>query len=119
VLDGRPGPKFDAVFFPLFSPDSHHLTYGARRGDKELIVYDHEVGPEYDEIRRSAVVFSDDGRHWVYQARRDNRWRVVIDGWPGPEFDTVILRRPQSGRAVHYLAIKNARLYRVTHRSPE
>jgi len=32
VVDDQPGPEFDEVAAPVFSPDGNQVTYGARKG---------------------------------------------------------------------------------------
>jgi Tol biopolymer transport system component len=57
VRDGQAGRVFDDIEtfghwsgYSMFTPDSGHVVYQARRGGKESIVVDDQPGPEYDSV---------------------------------------------------------------------
>jgi rRNA maturation protein Nop10 len=71
--------EFDDVGQPVFSPDSRHWAYRARRGKKrELFILDGKEGPEFEEVTKP--VFSPDSRRLAYFAKRGKKWRMVVDG---------------------------------------
>ena len=89
VCDGKEGPGFDRFLQPVFSPDSKHLAYQGRRGDRNHMVLDGELGPAYDGIYRLPL-FSRDSKRLAYLARRDDKeYFIVCDGKEGPAYQEV------------------------------
>ena len=85
VLDGKPGPEFDAygVNDLWFSDDGRHLAYvvvGAS-GDRDQLVFDHNIGRLYDWIYPASVKVLDD-RNVEFTARDGNRWVRVLETVP-------------------------------------
>lgn len=78
VVGDKPGPEFDAVDEPVFSPDGKMVAYRAKRRTKQFIVANDKEGPGFDWV--SAPVFSSNGRQAAYVAA-DGRelWLKVID----------------------------------------
>jgi Tol biopolymer transport system component len=79
VVDGQPGPDYDVIFMPEFSPDGKHVAYVAKRGEKLLVVVDGQSGVEYDGLNIGAPSFVRKGDpHFrpddvlEYLAARDN-----------------------------------------------
>src|SRR3990172_2947025 len=103
VLDGDPGPAYEEVGEPIFSPDSQHLLYPAKRGKKWVAVVDgEEQGPEMNEIWLgdlwAGVQLLVTGLPWahfhhqvgpIYVGRVDQGWSLIISGRAGPEFGAV------------------------------
>ena len=83
VVDGAPGPLFDAVHWDStpFSPDSRYVAYVATREGRYVVVRDGVVGRAYDAIR--SLEFTPDSKHLIYVAQRDGREYLVIDGKEG------------------------------------
>ncbi len=89
LLNGRPGPLYDEIGLPVFSPDGSVLTYIARRGEKEFIVVDGREGPAYDKV--VSPVFSPDGSRLAYRVRQNGKRFVVMadnEGKTIREFDS-------------------------------
>lgn len=80
---------------PVFTPDSKHVVYIAKKGEKAVVVVDGKEDAPHDKIHDSIPTFSPDGSHRAYVARDfgegpdSGKDRVVIDGKAGPAFDFV------------------------------
>jgi len=74
---------------PFATPDGCHIAFVAQKGDKQLVVVDGELGPEFDGIDERSLVFSPDGKRMAYVARKGDKWLVVVDGKTGPAFDGI------------------------------
>ena len=61
-----------------FSPDSKHVGYIARAGDKWFAVLDSRASQGYDEVGRD-LFLSPDARHLAYLARTGDKWSVILD----------------------------------------
>jgi Tol biopolymer transport system component len=72
LVDGKPGPGFDAVGNRFFSPDSVHLVYAAQRGNKQLLVVDGTPGPAYDRMMKGSRIVFDSPNVLHTLAWRDN-----------------------------------------------
>jgi len=71
-LDGmRP---LHASIVRFATPDGCHIAFVAQKGDKQLVVVDGELGPEFDGIDRSSLVFSPDGKRIAYIAKKGDNW---------------------------------------------
>jgi hypothetical protein len=105
VVNDEPGPEFEGVSSPVFSPDSKHMAYIGVKGGKQFMVLDgthphkpttvtsatthptsppslprahtHTTGPEFEAVRSPA--FTADGRHLTYHTivGREIWWRVI------------------------------------------
>lgn len=76
LVDALPRRDYEQVGWPVFSPDSAHVAYTARRGGKWFLVLDaREFGP-YDDVL--PPVFAPDGRRvaWGEQEGEEVWWRV-------------------------------------------
>ena len=103
VLDGDPGPAYDEVGEPIFSPDGQHLLYPAKREKKWVVVVDgEEQRPEMKEIWLGDLRLDDwdlvsglPSAHFhhevgpIYVGRVNKGWSLIISGTAGPEFDAV------------------------------
>ncbi|MEQ9321258.1 MAG: hypothetical protein RIF41_18995 [Polyangiaceae bacterium] len=77
VLDGEPGPPFDAVAPAVFAPVGSRWGYMARQGDQTRVVIDGEPHGKY---RWAAdLVFSPDGRRYAYAAHARAQDYLVHD----------------------------------------
>lgn len=85
VVEGQEGPEFRQIGEPVFSPDSQHMAYAARRGQKWIMVVDGKEGTEFQDVRDP--MFSPDSQHIAYYAERGQRGVMVLDGKEGPEFE--------------------------------
>lgn len=83
VIDGAEGKEYDEVDKPVFSPDSKHVMYTAKSGQKRIVVVDIREGNGYDAI--VGAVFSPDSKHFAYKAKRGDKWVAVLDGVEGKE----------------------------------
>lgn len=61
-----------------FSPDSRHVGYIARAGDKWFAVLDSRASQGYDEVGHDFFL-SPDARHLAYLARTGDKWSVILD----------------------------------------
>ena len=109
VVDGRPGPLYDAIGPMLCTPDGAHRAYSAQRGGRWTVVLDGREGPWYDGIGpvfsppplslarlepptvtyEGAFVLSPDGRRVAFEIRRGQRSVAVVAGEEGPEFGRI------------------------------
>jgi Tol biopolymer transport system component len=82
VINGKPGPEFDAVVAPMFSPDGRKLVYRAREGAKRLVVIANTDGTEHRRMPSYEMVFTtsftDDGKSVAYGVKEGNKlvWKV-------------------------------------------
>jgi hypothetical protein len=93
VIDGVPGPKYDLVSPPHFSPDSESIYYAAQRGDRTFLVrtfllHNHVEVAEYDDV--GSYDCSPDSKRGAYAAKRGEKWFVVVDGVEGKEYDGIM-----------------------------
>ena len=66
VLNGKDGQTFDFVLPPVFSPDSKHLAYAARKAGKWMVVLDGQTIATYEAIiSRVAADDVDRAPGWV------------------------------------------------------
>jgi WD40 repeat protein len=78
VVDGRPGPPFEEVERPVFSPDGLGVAYVAKRDGRRVVVVNDremEVDGHLEQLH-----FSPDGRRLgmlVTVDRREIRWKVI------------------------------------------
>jgi hypothetical protein len=96
VLEGTKGELYDEIYDYVFSPDSKHFAYRARKGGRQCVVRDGvEVGI-YDSVGAVSWAasyspmpfgFSPDSAHLVYFAKKDGKWFAVRDGEEGKPFD--------------------------------
>lgn len=88
-VDGKPGPSFDNLSVPRFSPDSAKIAYTAAvKKDKMGLMVDHkQVGPDCDEF--SYLMFSPDSAHVLVAAKKGAKWSIVTDGVEGQAYDAV------------------------------
>jgi len=105
--------EFDYAGQLVFSPDSQHWAYRAKRDDKhETVFVDGKQGSEFEAVGRP--FFSPDGQHLAYEAWPDKKRRLfILDAHEGPQFDE--LARPGfslDGRRFAYVA-KRGKLWRT------
>lgn len=80
VVDGKPGPAYDAALGVMFSSDSARIAYRAKRGDEAFAVLDGHEGPHYEMVAR--LLFSPDGRRFAYIAGRGGKQMLLLDDAP-------------------------------------
>ena len=70
VENGQISHEYDDIGkdTPLFSPDSKHLAYIAKKGAKWHVVHDSRVSEGYDAV--SIPVFSPDSSGWLILPRK-------------------------------------------------
>ena len=78
VVDGHTGTFYDEIREPVFSPDSLHYAYAARKGDRWCIVHDGREGQWHDNV--GLPVFSPNGHHLAYSASDRKQLRLIRDG---------------------------------------
>jgi Tol biopolymer transport system component len=101
VLDGRAGPRFDAIWAPslCFSPDGARFAYQAKTAGKAVVVVDGKAGEGCAALKAvdqnhpgagRSIFFSPDGAHVVYVAQQGGD-TVVCDGKAVGTWDDVAL----------------------------
>ena len=107
-LPGGPGKQYERIFEGrlVFSPDGNRLAYGARKGDKWLVVVDGRESELYDFLgSTTGIHFSPDGSRVAYAALVDKKWRLVLDGQMQQPHDNVgELAFSPDGKRVAYAA---------------
>jgi DNA-binding beta-propeller fold protein YncE len=89
--DGQKSSAYDAVAVLVFSPDSRHLVFMAKRGGQWLSVVDGQEGKPYKDLIQTGPVFSPDSQHLAYVAQlADDRHVVVVDGKEGIPYDLIV-----------------------------
>ena len=96
VVDGRSGREYDRVGRPVFSPDSKHVAYAARKNDKEMcVVVDGREGPRRPLIVRTPV-FSPNSYHLAWVAAdpwassdKKRRQYLVVNNIKAATYDKV------------------------------
>jgi len=113
VVDGVEQERYVGIFVdhPIFNSNSKKVVYGARKGEKSVIVVNGKEDLPYDAI--AGLVLSPDGEHWAYAAQKGKEWLVVVDGREsGEKYDGVyedcIVFSPD-GKRFSYAAIKNGK----------
>lgn len=77
--------RWHGVSSPRWSPDGEHITYSARRGDKEyVVVLDGEEGPPFEAVP-CGPTFSPEGKLY-YTGVEAGKFLVVVDGKRRSEF---------------------------------
>jgi WD40-like Beta Propeller Repeat len=134
VVDGRAGPAYESVGVPVFSPDSRHVAYRARRGKTAVMVLDGVETAPYPLARRapfgdgptenfgSLPVFSPDSRHLAFVVEQGRYPKgqafVVLDGRAGPRYSQLLNWRGPTFRpdgSLEYLAMRGNVLFRTRH----
>jgi hypothetical protein len=113
------GPGFDEILSPVvFSRDSSHFAYVARRGDEFVPVRDNHPGPGFTPSKHGAtgvgwIVFGGSGEHLAFETiSGGNVFKgggttralraVVLDGARAKEYDAYSLREFDFNKAGHY-----------------
>lgn len=79
VLDGKAGEPYDAIEAILFSPDSRHVAYKARKNGLWRVVLDGNDGIEYPEIMDGWPVYSPDSSLLAYWMKTSTeKWTIFI-----------------------------------------
>ena len=60
---------------PIFSPDSKHVAYEAKKGEKWILLVDGQSG-----MGIGSLIFSPDGKRVAYMAVKGKKPIVVVDG---------------------------------------
>jgi hypothetical protein len=82
VINGKPGPEFDAVVAPMFTPDGRKLVYRVRDGAKRMVVSANADGTEHRRHTSYEMVFptgfTGDGASIGYGVKEGNKlvWKV-------------------------------------------
>ncbi len=79
MVDGQPGATYDHIALLTFSPDSRHVAYAAKQGDKWQVLVDGKPGPAYDEIYMGTrLVFDSPTRLHTIAMRNHMVYRVDV-----------------------------------------
>jgi hypothetical protein len=107
VVDGVPGPVFEAVTPPVFAPRGSRLWHMGLRARRPVVVVDGKEDPPLIDLAAPGPVWSPDGRHLGYAALKADGKRIVIDGKDGAVFKRIeagSLRFSPDGRRHAYWA---------------
>jgi hypothetical protein len=77
VTDGEESGPYDGLGDPVFSPDSKHIAFPARKGEREFVSIDGEEMRPFDNVR--VPVYSPDSNYLAYQAKKEDKWFYVLD----------------------------------------
>ena len=90
VIDGTPGPSYDAVGGIVFSDEGKSYAYVARDGEKVFIILDGEKRGPYDEIlEEQPCGFRPDSLEIAYGAKKSDKWHMVLGTQEGPGYDNI------------------------------
>jgi WD40 repeat protein len=92
VVDGKEQTFYEKIAqpIPIFSADGKQIAYTARNyGEDEVVVWNGQPGPGFENIPAASLVFSRDGRLAYGAQHLNEKWSVVVDGKPGAEYDQV------------------------------
>jgi hypothetical protein len=112
VVDGREGPQYSQVFFPVFSPDGKHMACMAVEGKQWCILQDSAPGCNYDAVW--TPVFSPDSAHLAYAARMNEQTTVVVDHQAGAGVNGLITNLQFTPDSKHVLFEARDTTYPVT-----
>jgi hypothetical protein len=118
-IGNEAGPGFDEILSPVvFSADSAHFAYVARRGDEFVPVRDTRPGTGFTPSKHGAtavgwIVFSGKGEHLAFETiSGGNMFKgggtaralrtVVLDGARAKEYDAFSLREFDFNKTGHY-----------------
>jgi Tol biopolymer transport system component len=105
VSDASTGPTYDAIDFPMFSPDGTHLAYRATRGKQQFVVLDGKAQTAVDRILDSSMVFSPDGKHLAYGLVEAGKSHVMFDGVESDPYDKLLLGPGFSPGGAHLASV--------------
>jgi hypothetical protein len=112
MVDGQPGPKFEAITAgPRYCRSGQRLAYAARRDkDDEVVVVDEKPGAKYRAIV-AGPQFCNEGRHLAYVASDSGGKYLVVDEarvgaamLPKADFVSEPLFAPDGRRVAHVAA---------------
>lgn len=89
VVDGVPGPVFEAVTPPVFAPQGARMWHVGIRARRPLVVVDGKEDPPMIDLAAPGPVWSADGQHLGYAAMKADGKRIVIDGRDGQVFKRI------------------------------
>lgn len=111
VINGRTPLEYGNISKVAYSPDSQHLAYGCRKGNRWYIIHDGKVLAKYGNIAGEELVWSPDNNRIAYDVwTNDRREYMVVDGERGSfyRYVTLPLFSPDSKRFA-YLATNSNR----------
>jgi len=116
VVDGNLSKPYDDISINtfIFSPDSKHFAFAAKKGGKWLLNIDDTEHKIYDFVLNP--IFSLDSRRISYIASDNNKQFVVVDGAEKRSFDFIGTQSPifsPNGQRVAYVAGSKKRLFVV------
>ena len=122
VVDGKSDPEYDGIMDrnPVFSEDTKHVAYAARKADQWFVVVDGKIGPKWDMLLENSLVLSEDGKHCAYVAKKERSWFVVLDDKVSPPYEEVggAPKFSKDGQHVAYAAQNNGKQFVVLDGKP-
>lgn len=78
VFNGKPGKLYEDidVYSLAVSPDGRRIAYGAKSGDKWIVVIDGYEAGRFDEL--GPMVFSPDTKQVAFEGRIGKRWQIIL-----------------------------------------
>ncbi|MHB9026544.1 MAG: WD40 repeat domain-containing protein [Armatimonadota bacterium] len=117
VIDGITGKAYDEVSLPVFSPDSRHVVYVAKKVGGWVVVLDGKELETYEDIGGSLgsiaevrrVSFNPQNNSIAFAMRKNGRWHLVSGDQVGPGYDDVtdITFSPRGTHLVYTATINN------------
>lgn len=90
IINGKEGAEYDEIdkTSSLFSPDSKHFVYLARKEKDWVIILD---GNEFYKCKEIfSPIFSPDSKQMAFFAFNGEKWKAVIDGIESNHYDAIL-----------------------------
>ena len=90
MVDTLRGPSFDSVSAPIFSSDSKHFAYAAKKGKVNLLIVDHKQNLLLDSSNTIfSMQFSSDNKSLSYILSDKRYYYMVFHGVKGKPYDAI------------------------------
>ena len=85
------------------SPDSRHVAFAIKSGDKMFVTIDGKEEKQFDGILKGTLNFSEDGKRFAYGAAAGGKNFIVVDGKEETQYDSIFCA-PQFSKDSKHLA---------------
>ena len=90
VVDTLLGKPYDEVSAPVFSSDSRHFAYTAKKGKNNLLIIDHKQNLMLDSLTSiTSILFSSDNKSVSYILFDGRQYYMVFHGAKGKPYDGI------------------------------